>query len=276
MHQNAEERRQGTELQSWRERLGEPPREAVAAQLRGYWRHDNRRWRNVTIIGVFLCALAFIIAFPWPLLATMELDWRGETTEGLVVASRFQHRGLGPHMFMRKRSIYGTRFRYRDASGTVRDGFNLDTREWSAGERVTVEYLGDGSAARIEGGFFVSGGYWAGIWTCLFPGLALFGVWNYRRSVNRHRDLVRFGKLAMADIEQIWIDGSPDRANGWVALRLDTPAGGIQLTQSLQGNALQRAQTLIKAGRRVVVLHHANQPRECILLDLLPPLPGRG
>lgn len=259
-----------TTLEQWQGLIDQPaPRtlpEAVARSLAA----SARRWRLTTIGAVLACGLGFMMLFPTALLTTLELDLRAQETRGLVTDSRFSKVAVGEHAFMRKKRIYRVEFQFLDSNGLRYSASALTTRQMRAGERVDVEYLpGRPAAARFTGAFLVPGGYWAGLWASMFPVLALFGIWNFRRTQHKKRALLVHGEVTPGIVEQVWQDGAPDRNNGWVAVRFMAGRRPVQVTHTTDADGLARARRAIRYDNYVTVIYDHQAPRECVVIELL-------
>jgi len=260
-----------SELKHWQDALQQLPPRQLPADIRAALLHNRGSWRSATWLAVVLCALGFLVFFPWELQSTLKLDLNAKLARGQVVNSVFLKAAAGANLLKRRQRIYSVEFVYEDAFGYPHTGRCLSVLSLSSGAQVDVEYAADKpELARISGGFFVPGSYWAGLWAMLFPALAVFGIWNYQRVVRRRQRLLTHGHLTPAIIQQLWTDGSPDNDNGWIAIQFDADGAEVQLTESVSGAALSAARDIVRTRGTLTVLHSAEAPRECILLNLLP------
>lgn len=257
-------------LDQWQGLIDQPAPRTLPEGIARWLAASARRWRLTTIGAVLACALGFMVLFPAALVTTLELDLRASETRGVVVGSRFSRVAVGEHAFMRKTRVYSVEFQFVDANGLRYSASALTTRRMQVGERVDVEYLPEWpEAARFMGAFLVPGSYWAGLWALMFPALALFGIWNFRRTQHKKRALLIHGEVAPGIVEQVWKDGAPDRNNGWVAVRFMAGARPMQITHTTDGDGLKHAHRALRFDNYVTVIYDKRVPRECVVIELL-------
>ncbi|NKC15462.1 MAG: hypothetical protein GKR94_25685 [Gammaproteobacteria bacterium] len=249
-----------------------PPRQFPPEIERALLRADGA-WRFGSAVAAIVGTLGFVLFLPLSLVDTFRLDINAVRTSAEVVSSVYQQRAVANHAFMRRKKLFLVTFSYTDHDGRRQRAQSLAARDLRPGEKVEVEYHNDTTGlARVAGGFFVPGGYWAGVWAMIFPALAIFGRWNFRRWRQRRGHLLKFGLLAAGRIEQLWQHGPRDGGTGWVALRFSAAGNSVQHTQSVDGPALEAARSLARGDGRLTVLYDERLPRHCIVLELNPAL----
>jgi hypothetical protein len=257
---------------SWKQIFNQPPPRCIPAAVEGAVLSGSRQWGWVVAGATVACVLGFALIFPVTLYETLRLDLKGASGWGEVTRSEYATRAVGTHAFMRRQKLYLTSFGYADQQGDWQQATCYTVGPVALNKRVSVEYLpGESSIARIDGGFFVPGGYWAGLWSFLFVVLAFFGIWNFRVWHRRRLRLLHYGVLGQGVIEQLWTDGSPNDGGGWAAIHFDADDRLVQITENLNSAGIRIARNIAKARGHLSILYDARSPRECIVLDLLPP-----
>lgn len=250
--------------------FAQPPPRQVTASVRTHLLSGARRWQWVMMAATVACAIGFLIFFPWRLADTLQVDFDGQSGYGEVRQSVFVKIAVGKHIFMRRKRLFSTSVVYIDHLGTSQVAYCLTTRQHKPGERVAIEFSRSyPQIARTTNGFFVSGGYWAGLWAMLFPLLVVFGAWNYHRWRWQRNRLLVHGVLTEGVVEQLWTDGSPDKNNGWVAFRFDVDGHRIQVTETTNGVGLQRARQTARNNGHLTVLYTRSAPRDCLVLEFI-------
>lgn len=258
-------------LEHWLQTFTATPPRTVPKDVRYALLHSSSSWRLGMILASVACVVGFVVLFPWELASTLRLDLNSQLGKGQVSQSVFLKKAAGTELSKRRQRVFSVQFDFTDHFGYAQSGHCLTTTEFTPGTPVEVEYHPtDPALARVVGGFFVPGSYWAGIWALTFPALLLFGAWNYQRWGRRRRELLVHGQLAAAVIQQVWTDGSPANDNGWIALQFEVTGTQIQATESVSGAALIEARRLAKTKQPLALLHNVKAPREYIVLNLLP------